>query len=138
MVSSWFAEIFPAHVLELDAEILGDHLAAGQHAEVLEHRLAAVAEARRLDRGDLERALQLVDDERRQRLALDVLREDEQRLAGPGDLLEQREQILHVRDLLLVDENDRILEDHFHAVGVRHEIRREVAPIELHPLNDLE
>ena len=47
-----------------------------------EHRLAAVAEARRLDRRAVQRAAELVDDERRERLALDVLGDDEERLAG--------------------------------------------------------
>src|SRR5262249_25152779 len=41
-------------VLELDAEILGDRLAAGQDSDVLQHRLAAIAEARSFDGGDLE------------------------------------------------------------------------------------
>ena len=77
-------------VLELEPEVLGDHRAAGQDRDVLEHRLAAVAEARRLDGGDLQDAAQLVDDQRGQRLALDVLGDDQQRLAGLGDLLEQR------------------------------------------------
>ena len=73
--------------------------------DVLEHLLAAIAEARRLDGADLERAAQLVDDQRRERLAVDVLGDDEERLALLGDLLEQREELLHVRDLLLVDED---------------------------------
>src|SRR3984957_4243121 len=76
------AEHLDRHVLELDAEVLGDHGAAGEDRNVLEHRLAAVAETRRLDRCDLEAATQLVDDQRRQRFALDVLSNDEERLAG--------------------------------------------------------
>ena len=68
-------------VLELDAEVFGDHLAAGQDGDVLEHGLAAIAEARRLDGGDLQAAAQLVDDERGERLAFDVFGDDEQRLA---------------------------------------------------------
>ena len=82
------------HVLELDAEVLGDHLAAGEDGDVLEHRLAAIAEARRLDGRDLEAAAQLVDDQRRERLALDVLGDDEQRLAGLHDRLEDGQQRL--------------------------------------------
>ena len=57
--------------------------AAGQDRDVLEHGLAAIAEARRLDGGGLQRAAQLVDDERRQRLTFDVLRDDQQRTAEP-------------------------------------------------------
>src|SRR5690606_12791409 len=46
--------------LELEADLLGDDLTAGEDRHVLEHRLAAVAEARRLDRDDVERAPDLV------------------------------------------------------------------------------
>jgi hypothetical protein len=45
---------------------------------------------------------------------VDVLGDDEQRLAGLGDLLEQRQEVLHVRDLLLVDEDVGVLEHRFH------------------------
>ena len=53
----------------------------------------------------LERAAQLVDDQRGERFALDVLGDDQQRTAGLGDLLQQRQQILHRADLLLVDQD---------------------------------
>ena len=124
--------------LEPDAEVLGDGAAARQDGDVFEHRLPAIAVARRLDRRDLERAPQLVDDERRQRLTLDVFRDDEQRPAGLCDELEHRQQILHRADLLLVDQDDRILEHDFHALGIGDEVRREVAAIELHAFDDLE
>ena len=85
------AEHVERDVLELDAEVFGDHLAAGEDGDVFEHRLAAIAEARRLDGRDLEAAAQLVDDERGQRLAFDVLGDDEQRLAGLHDRFEHRQ-----------------------------------------------
>ena len=75
-------------VLELDAEVFADAPAAGQDGDVLEHRLAAIAEAGRLDGGDVQRAAQLVHDQRRQRFAFDILGDDQQRLAHLGDLLE--------------------------------------------------
>ena len=37
------------HLLERQADFFGDDRAAGQDRDVFEHRLAAVAEARRLD-----------------------------------------------------------------------------------------
>jgi len=43
---------------------------AGEDRHVLQHRLAAVAEGRRLDRDRLDHAAEPVDDEGRQRLAL--------------------------------------------------------------------
>src|SRR5262249_26261612 len=51
-------------VLELDAKVFADHLTCGQDGDVLEHRLAAIAKARRLDRSHLEAATQLIDEER--------------------------------------------------------------------------
>ena len=56
------AEHIQRDVLELDSQILADYLAARQRRYVLEHCLAAVAEAGRLDRRHLETAPQLVDD----------------------------------------------------------------------------
>src|SRR6478672_11148802 len=47
-------------VLELDAEIFRDRLAAGQDRDVLQHGLAAIAEARRLDGRDLQAATETV------------------------------------------------------------------------------
>src|SRR4029078_1606120 len=47
-------------VLELEAHLLGDHLATGEDRDVLEHPLAAIAEAGRLDGDGLERAAELV------------------------------------------------------------------------------
>ncbi len=84
-----------------------DHAATGQDGDVLEHGLAAVAEAGRLHRGDLQGAAQLVDDQGGQGLALDVLGDDQQRTAHLRDLLQDRQQVLHGRDLLVVDEDVR-------------------------------
>jgi hypothetical protein len=90
------------HGLELDAEVFGDQLAAGEDRDVLEHRLAAIAEARSLHRRDLQTAAQLVDHERGDRLALDVLGDDQQRLAGLHHRFEQRQHRLQAGQLLLV------------------------------------
>ena len=76
--------------LELQADLLGDDLAAGEDRHVLQHRLAALAEAGGLDGNRLERAADLVDDERGERLALDVLGDDHERTARLHDLLEHR------------------------------------------------
>ena len=57
-----------------------------------------------------KRAADLVDDERRQRLAFDLLGDDDDRAAALGDALEDRNEVPHARDLLLVQENVRIVE----------------------------
>jgi len=84
---------------QLEADLLGDHLAAGEDGDVLQHRLAALAEAGGLDRNRAEGAADLVDDQRGQGLALDVLGDDQQGLATLHDLLEYRQQVAHGGDL---------------------------------------
>ena len=71
-----------ADLSELQPDVGGDHLAAGRDGHVFEHRLATVAEPWRLDRSDCQASADLVDDQRRQRLAIDVLGHDHQRTAG--------------------------------------------------------
>ena len=132
------AEHLDGHVLELDAEIFRDQRASGEDRDVLEHRLAAVAEAGGLDGCDLEAAAQLVDDERRERLAVDVLGDDQERLAGLNDGLEHGKQRLERGELLLVDENVGLLEFGQHLLGVGDEVRREIAAVELHAFDDIE
>src|SRR5712664_3469268 len=129
------AQVLQRHGLQLDAEILGDQTATREDSDVLQHGLAAVAEARRLHRGGVERAAQLVDHQGGQRLTLDFLGDDEQGLSGPRHLLEQREEVLHRRDLLLVDEDVRVLQHHFHPLRIGHEVGREGTAVELHALD---
>ena len=110
----------------------------GEDRDVFEHGLAAIAEAGRLDRRDLQAAAQLVDHERGKRLALDVLGHDEQGLGGLHHRFQQRQQLLKSRQLLFVDENVRILHLDAHLVGVGDEVGRDVAAVELHALDHFE
>src|SRR5690606_14143585 len=124
--------------LQLEADLLGDNLATGEDRDVLQHGLAAVTEARGLDGDGLEVALELVDDQGRQGLALDVLGDNRQRLAGLHDLLEDGQQVLDGADLGVDDEDVRVLEDGLHALGVGDEVGRDVALVEAHTLGELQ
>src|SRR5690606_21387339 len=64
-------EVGELRLLQRHAGLFRDHGAAGQDGHVLEHRLATITEARRLDRRDLQHAPHRVDHEGRERLALD-------------------------------------------------------------------
>src|SRR5690606_24203755 len=81
------AEVVDAGALERHAGLLGDHGAAGQDGHVLEHRLATITEARRLDGAGLEDAADVVHDQGRERFAFDFLGDDQQRTARLGDAL---------------------------------------------------
>ncbi len=132
------AEVLERDALQLDAEILADGLTAGEDRDVLHHLLATIAEARRLHRADLQGPTQLVDHQGRQRLTVDVLGDDDQRTAALGHLLEQRQEVLHVGELLVVHENERVFQHGLHALRVGHEVGREVSAVELHPLDHVQ
>src|SRR5207248_4148963 len=123
---------------ELEAEVFGNALAPGKNRNVFEHLFAAIAVARRLDSADFDAAAQFVDDERREGFAFDVFGDDRERLAGGGHLFEKREQLFDAAELLLAVEDASVLEFGFHALGIGHEIRRNVAFVELHALDHLE
>ena len=126
-----------ADVLELEADLFGDDLAAGEDGDVLEHGLAALAEAGGLDRDAAEGAADLVDHQGGERLALDVLGDDHQRLAGLHDLLEHGQQVADRGDLRADQQDVGVLEDGLHALGVGHEVGGDVALVEAHALDEV-
>src|SRR3981081_2154529 len=125
-------------VLELDAEIFRDRLTTGQHCDVLQHRLAAIAEARSLHSGNLEAATQTVDDEGGESFAFDVFRDNYKRLAALHHGFQQRKQFIQLRQLLFIDEDVGIFHFNAHLVGVGDEVGRDVSAVELHAFDDLE
>ena len=132
------AEMRQFDLLKLDAELFGDVLTTGQGREVLQHRLATIAEARSLDGADVQYALEAVDDQRGHCFGLNVFGDDDQRLAGARDCFEQRDHLTNVRDLLLVDEHEGVVERGLHGLRVGDEVRRDVALVELHAVDVLE
>src|SRR6266487_511068 len=132
------AEVGDVDVLQLDAEVFRDALAAREDGDVFKHGLATVAEARGLHRAHVQRATQFVDHEGGQRFAFDFFRDDEQRLAGARRFLQEREQVFEAADFLFVDEDVGVLHLGSHPPGVGHDVRREITLVELHALNDFE
>src|SRR6185312_16414085 len=132
------AEILDGGLLELQADLFGDHGAGGQDGHVFQHRLAAVTEARRLHRADLDDATDGVDDQGRQCFAFDFFGDDQQRLARLGDAFQHRQQITHVGDLLVVQQDVRVFQFALHRLLVVDEVRREITAVELHAFDDVE
>src|SRR3989475_8555795 len=79
------SEVFRLHILELDAEILGNGLAAGEDGDVFAHGLAPITKARSLYGRALQRTAELIDHQSGQSLALHLLSDDEERLTHFGD-----------------------------------------------------
>src|SRR5579872_135496 len=132
------AEHVDRHAFELHAEFVGNQLAAGEDRDVFQHRLAAIAEARRLDGGDLQAAAQAVDDERRQRLALDILGNNQKRFAGLHHGLQHRQHRLQAGQLLLVQQHVDVFEFRRHLLAVGDEIGRQIAAVELHAFDNID
>ena len=132
------AEHVHIHILELEAEVLGDALTTGKDGDILEHGLAAVAEAGSLHSGHIQGAAQAVHHEGCQSLTLHVLSDDEEGLAALGHLLQNGEEILQVANLLLEDKDVGVLQHRLHGICVGHEVGGEVALVELHTFHHVQ
>jgi len=124
--------------VELEADLLADDLTTGEDGHVGQHRLAALTEARGLDGHRVERATDLVHDKGGERFTVDVLGDDEEGLTRLHDLLEDGEHVLHRGDLRVHEEDVRVVEDGFLTLEVGDEVRRQVALVELHALDEVE
>ncbi len=85
----------------------------------------------------MECTAKLVHDQRCQGLAVDILGDYKKRLAHLGDLFKDRQQVLHVAYLFLVNKYVWVFNRGLHLLWIGHEIRRYVAAIKLHALNHL-
>src|SRR5258708_9596396 len=132
------AQIIQRDVFELDPKVLGYTPAARQDCNVFQHRLAPVTESRGLNSRDLKRATQLVYHQGGKCFAFHIFGDNQQRTTRFGHFLKQRKQIFQAGDLLLMDQDVRVLEHNFHVLRVRHEVRRQVTLIELHALHHFE
>ena len=81
-------EVGDLHVLRVEVEVFGDDPSTRQNSDILQHSLAAIAEAGRLYSANLQRAAQLPHNESRQSLALNILGDDEQWFATLSDLIQ--------------------------------------------------
>ena len=124
-------------VLQFQTQVGSDHLAAGQHSDILEHILAAIAKAGSLNAHAGKGAAQLVQQNGLQGLALYILCNDYQLLAVLQHSLQQGQNILYGADLLIGDQDLGVVQHSFHLIGIGHHIGRNVATIELHTLNHL-
>src|SRR6188768_4521600 len=133
-----FAEIVDGGLLELQTDFIRNHRAAREDCDVLQHGLATIAKARGLDGSNLEDAADVVDHERRESFAFDVLADHEQGTALLRDRLEQRQHFADVRDLLVRQEDQRLFELNRLVRLLVDEIRRKIAAVELHALDHVE
>ena len=132
------AEVSELDGVEGDAEILEDRLTAGQNGQIAHDRLATVTVAGGLHGHRLDDAAEFVDNQRSQRLPLNILSDDHQRLARLADRFEKRNKVLGRGDLLLEQEDVRVFVLADLRIGIGNEVRGEIAAVELHSLDDVD
>src|SRR5690606_33012550 len=133
-----FAEVIQGRLLESQSDFLGNNLPAGQHRDVLQHRLAAIAETSRLDGGNLHDPDNDIHHQGSEGLAFNVLCDDQERTACLGHAFQYRQHVADVRDLLVEQQHQRVLELYALALLVVDEVGREVTAVELHTLDDVQ
>ncbi len=132
------AKIAQRGVLKFEASLLRDDLCACQDSDIFQHGLAAITEAGSLDRQHVERAAQLVDHQRGQRLAIYVLSDNHHVLApGLQHTLQHGQDVRDSADLLIGDEDVWVGELRLHAFHIGRHVGGEVAAIKLHTLGIL-
>ena len=132
------AQHIKGSLFELQALLFADDHATRQHGDVLEHGLAAVAEARSLHGANLELRTQAVHHERSESFAVNVLGDDQQGTSALHGGFEDRQEVLDVGDLLVVNQDVGVLHHALHLFGVGHEVSREIATVKLHTLHGLQ
>src|SRR3990172_5662805 len=131
------AQVGHLGVLQLAPHILGDVGAAGEDGDVLQGRLAAVSERRRLDADGVDRPAQLVNHQGGQGLPFAVVADDDQVLGHLERALQDRQQVVDGGEALIGDEDVGVVDDRLHALRVGDEVGGHVAAVYLHPLDEL-
>src|SRR5690606_5160711 len=130
------AQVLQTGAFQAQADFFADHGTAGEDGDVLQHGLATITEARRLDGGDLDDATHVVDHQGGQGFAFHVLGDDQQRTTGLGHGFQHRQQFADVGDLLVDQQQQRVVQLGHHGVRLVDEVGRQVATVELHAFDD--
>src|SRR5690606_32748608 len=129
-------QVFQASGFQAHADFFADHGTAGEDGDVLQHGLATVTEARRLDGNNLDDTAHVVDYQGSQRFAFNVFGNDHQRTTGLGDSFQHRQHFADVGDLLVNQQEVRVVQLRGHGFRLVDEVGRQVATVELHAFND--
>src|SRR3569623_1849167 len=132
------AQVVQGGLLKRETHFFTDHLAVGQNSDVLQHGLAAVAETGGLHRAHFDDAADGVHHQSGEGFAFHIFGDDQQRTAGFRNAFQHGQQLADVGNLLLVDENQRVIELGAHVLLVVDEVGRQIAAVELHAFHHVE
>jgi len=100
--------------------------------------LAAIAEAGGFDGADVNRSPQFVHHQSREGFPFDVFGNDRSGLPSLATFSRNREQVFEAADFLFVIQHIGVFDLGFHRLRIGDEVRREIALVELHALDDFE
>ena len=120
------------------ADARANHLGAGEHRDVTQRVHAIGPEGRRLHRHGREAPLGHVQDEQRERVAGDLVGDDQQRSALLGDGGQHRHELANLRDALVRCQDVGLLENAFAEPPVARQAGRQQAVVEAHSLVEVE
>ena len=131
-------QVFQSGFFQRQADFFGNHHAAGQDGDVLQHGFAAVAEARGFNGNGFQDAADVVHHQSRQGFAFYVFSDNQERTAGFGHLFQNRQQVADVADFFVEQQNKRIVQSSDLFFSVVDEVRGQVAAVELHTFNHVQ
>lgn len=132
------AEELGSGLLELEVELVSEDGSVGENGKIAKDGLAVVTEAGSLDSSNLKLATELVENADSKSLTVDVLSNDDKGTALLGGGLKSRDDVLDGRDLLLREEDERLLKLNLLGLGVGDEVGGDEATVETHTLGNLE
>ena len=119
-------------IFQFQTQVGGDHFTAGEDGDVAEHFFSAVAEARSFDSNAGEGAAEFVQQQGGESFAFHVFCDDHQFFTALQQFFQQREDFLDGGDFFVGDEDESIVDDCFHLIGVGYHVWGQVAAVELH------
>ena len=130
------AEHFDSGLFELETCVFANHNTACQDGNILEHSLATVSEAWSLDCTNLELSAKAVHDECCKSLAINIFCNDEQGTTTLNCGFEDGQEVLQVRNLLVVDEDVGVLHHALHLFRIGHKVSAQIAAVKLHAFHN--
>lgn len=126
-----------SNAFKSDASLFADEFSSSEDSDVLKDGLSVVSEGGSLHSADLQVVLEPVEDQASQELTLDVFGNDQKGFLLLVGQLKERQDIPNVAELLLDNEDVAVLELDLLLLLVSHEVRRNVSPVELETINEL-
>src|SRR5690554_7027604 len=110
-------------VFQLQTGFFRNNGSTGQHRQVLQHLFTTIAKTGCLNSSHFQRTAQTIHHQSSQSLTVHVLSNNQEGTTALCGLLQHRKNVLHGTDLLVVNQNERIVQVGLHFLGDRKSTR---------------